>query len=176
MATYSDTQLKELNEDERNKSAIDANTLRRPLKTIMKSAITVPIDAPIQEAIRLMQVKRIGCVLVTSNGKLLGIFTERDVLKKILGVSFDLQVTPITEVMTPNPQFLHEEDTLAYALNFMDLGGYRHIPVVNDRKEPTGLVSIKDIVSYVVEHFADEILNLPPHPDRSYEKEPDEEA
>lgn len=171
MTPYSDTELKELNEDERNNSAIDVHTLRRPLKTIMKPAITVPIDAPIQEAIHLMQVKRIGCVVVTSHGRLLGIFTERDVLKKILGVSFDLQTTPITEVMTPNPQFLHEDDTLAYALNYMDLGGYRHIPIVNDRKEPAGLVSVKDIVSYVVEHFADEILNLPPHPDRTFDED-----
>jgi CBS domain-containing protein len=66
--------------------------------------------------------------------------------------------------MTVHPQALNEEDTIAYALNFMDLGGYRHIPIVNELFEPVGLVSIKDIVSYLVEHFADEVLNLPPHP------------
>lgn len=153
-------------EEEKNIPAIDARTLRRSLKTIMKPAISVTIDSPIIEAIRLMQTKRLGCVLVTSNGKLLGIFTERDVLKKILGVSFDLNTTPIAEVMTPNPQVLDEDDTLAYALNYMDLGGYRHIPIINRHKEPIGLVSIKDIVSYVVEHFADEVINLPPHPVR----------
>jgi CBS domain-containing protein len=142
--------------------AIDATVLRRSLKTIMKPAITAAIDTPISQGVFLMQTKRIGCVLVTSHGKLLGIFTERDVLKKILGVSFDLKTTPITEVMTVNPQALYEDDTIAYAMNFMDLGGYRHIPVVNRAYEPVGVVSVKDIVSYFVQHFADEVLSLPP--------------
>lgn len=152
--------------DSKNESfpAIDVQTIRRPLKILMKPAISVTIDQPVNDAIRLMQTKRLGCVLVTSNAKLLGIFTERDVLKKILGVQFDLSTTPITEVMTTNPQFLYEDDTIAYALNYMDLGGYRHIPIVNAKLEPVGLVSIKDIVSYVIQHFADEILHLPPHP------------
>ncbi|MBE0643103.1 MAG: CBS domain-containing protein [Bacteroidetes bacterium] len=144
--------------------ALEVNDLRRSLRSLMKPAITVDIDTPIRDAIRLMQSKRIGCVLVTSHRKLLGIFTERDVLKKIVGSSFDLRVTPITEVMTINPQALNEDDTIAYALNLMDLGGYRHIPLVNDLFEPVGLCSVKDIISYLVQHFADEVLNLPPHP------------
>lgn len=149
---------------------IDITSLRRPLRSIMKPAITVPIDTPISKAVRMMQTKRIGCVLVTSRGKLLGIFTERDVLKKILGAAFDLKATPITEVMTPNPHALNDDDTIAYALNFMDLGGYRHIPIVNHDFKPVGVVSVKDIVSYFVGHFADEVLNLPPHPYASPER------
>ncbi len=150
--------------DEQNPPALEVSDLRRSLHSLMKPAITVEIDTTVQDAVHLMQTKRIGCVLVTSHNKLLGIFTERDVLKKILGAAFDLRSTPITEVMTTNPQALNEDDTIAYALNFMDLGGYRHIPLVNDNFEPVGLVSVKDIVSYLVEHFADEVLNLPPHP------------
>lgn len=144
--------------------AFEVEDLRRSLRSLMKPAITVDIDVPIRDAIHLMQTKRIGCVLVTSHNKLLGIFTERDVLKKIIGAAFDLRSTPITEVMTINPQALNDDDTIAYALNFMDLGGYRHIPIVNEQFEPLGVVSVKDIVSYLVQHFADEVLNLPPHP------------
>jgi CBS domain-containing protein len=144
--------------------AIDGTVLRRSLKTLMKPAFCVEIDTPISEAIHAMQTRRMGCVLVTSHRKLLGIFTERDVLKKILGVSFDLKATPIAEVMTTNPQALNDDDTIAYAMNFMDLGGYRHIPIVNHDFVPVGVVSVKDIVSYFVEHFADEVLSLPPHP------------
>jgi CBS domain-containing protein len=162
------------NNDAQMYSSIDVSILRRSLKTIMKPAITVPIETTINDCIRLMQKKRIGCVLVTSHGKLLGIFTERDVLKKIFSASFDLDQTPITEVMTTNPQVLNEIDTIAYALNFMDLGGYRHIPVVNNVFEPLGIVSVKDIVSYFVEHFADEVLNLPPHP-YTIENAPDDD-
>ena len=170
----------DLAESEQFLSVIDSSSLRRSLKTIMKPAISIPIDTPISQAIYLMQTKRIGCVLITSRGKLFGIFTERDVLKKVLGVAFDLKTTPITEVMTVNPQALNEEDTMAYALNFMDLGGYRHIPIVNDHFEPVGIVSVKDIVSYFVGHFQDEILNLPPHPytqqDVTGEDSPEEES
>jgi len=144
--------------------AIDGTVLRRSLKTLMKPAFCVEIDTPINQAIHAMQTRRMGCVLVTSRGKLLGIFTERDVLKKILGASFDLKSAPITEVMTTNPQALNDDDTIAYAMNFMDLGGYRHIPIVNHAFEPVGVVSVKDIVSYFVQHFADEVLSLPPHP------------
>ncbi|PLX30597.1 MAG: hypothetical protein C0600_07920 [Ignavibacteria bacterium] len=150
--------------DELNIPALEVSDLRRSLRSLMKPAITVDIDTPVHDAVHMMQTKRIGCVLVTSHRKLLGIFTERDVLKKIQGSAFDLRATPITEVMTINPQALNEDDTIAYALNFMDLGGYRHIPLVNDLFEPVGLVSVKDIVSYLVQHFADEVLNLPPHP------------
>ena len=144
--------------------ALEVEDLRRSLRSLMKPAITVELHTPVHEAIHLMQSKRIGCVLVTSHGKLLGIFTERDVLKKIVGAACDLRSTPITEVMTTNPQALNDDVTIAYALNFMDLGGYRHIPLVNDQFEPVGLVSVKDIVSYLVQHFADEVLNLPAHP------------
>ncbi len=179
----SDQDYTQENSDAQMYTSIDVSILRRSLKTIMKPAITVSIDTSINECIRLMQKKRIGCVLVTSHGKLLGIFTERDVLKRILGASFDMEQTPITEVMTTNPQVLNEIDTIAYALNFMDLGGYRHIPIVNNVFHPVGIVSIKDIVSYFVEHFADEVLNLPPHPytvepnaDDTYDEDAEKDA
>jgi CBS domain-containing protein len=160
------------NLDESTTSALQAEDLRRPLSSIMKPAITAAIDATVHEAILLMQRNRIGCVLVISHRKLLGIFTERDVLKKILGTNFDIRTTPLSEVMTINPQALNEDDTIAYALNFLDLGGYRHIPIVNDLFEPIGIVSVKAIVSYLVQHFADEVLNLPPHRLAIHEEEP----
>ncbi len=150
---------------------LDAETLRRGVRTIMKHPLTLTLDTSIAEAIRLMQTKHIGCVLITSDQKLYGIFTERDVLKKLIGAGFNLETTPIAEVMTPNPQYLSDDDTIAFSLNYMYQGGFRHIPIVNGDLEPVGIVSVKDIVSYLVERFADEILNLPMrHP--SSEKEP----
>jgi CBS domain-containing protein len=158
-----DSKKQNTSQDEHSVPALEVTDLRRPLRSLMKPAITASIDATVHEAIQLMQRRRIGCVLVVSHRKLLGVFTERDVLKKIVSSAFDIRNTPLSEVMTINPQALNEDDTIAYALNFMDLGGYRHIPIVNDLFEPTGLVSVKDIVSYLVQHFADEVLNLPPH-------------
>ncbi len=159
-------------QEEHTIPALEVSDLRRPLRSLMKPAVTASIDTSVADAIQLMQTRRIGCVLVVSHRKLLGVFTERDVLKKIVGSNFDLRSTPLSEIMTINPQALNEDDTIAYALNFMDLGGYRHIPIVNDLFEPTGIVSVKDIVSYLVQHFADEVLNLPPHRLAIHEDEP----
>lgn len=138
--------------------------LRRPLRSLMKPAFDVGMDANVADAIEVMKTKRVGCVFIQKDNLLKGLFTERDVLKKIVGSAMDIHTTPITAVMTHSPQVLWEEDTIAYALNFMDLGGYRHIPIVNRNFEPVGVVSVKDIVSYLVQNFSDEILNLPPHP------------
>jgi CBS domain-containing protein len=141
----------------------DVSHLRRSLKSIMKPAIVISPGSLIAEALDIMTTRRMGCVLIEENKRLCGIFTERDVLKKIAGSTIDIKTTPIGTLMTVNPQALCESDTIAYALNFMDQGGYRHIPIVSETYEPVGMVSIKDIVSYLVEHFADEILNLPAH-------------
>ncbi len=150
--------------DDTYMTPFDASHLRRSLKTIMKPAIIMARETSVQDAVATMKSRRIGCVVITVERQLQGIFTERDVLKKIVGAELDLMATPLSAVMTPQPQSLGEFDTIAYALNFMDQGGYRHIPIVNAAFEPVGIVSIKDIVTYLVEHFADEILNLPAHP------------
>lgn len=152
------------NDEQQYNPSLDMRLLRRSLRTIMKPASTVELDSTIQDAISLMQNKRFGCVLITDQKKLTGIFTERDVLKKIVGTSVDLRATSIQTVMTALPQALNEFDTIAYALNFMDLGGYRHVPIVNAEFEPVGIVSVKDIISFFVDYFADEVVNLPPHP------------
>jgi CBS domain-containing protein len=149
---------------EQGSLAITSEDLRRSLRSLMKPAFDIGMDAVVSDAIDVMKTRRVGCVVITKDNRLKGIFTERDVLKKIAGSSIDPRTTPITSVMTHSPQVLWEQDTIAYALNFMDLGGYRHIPIVNERFEAVGVVSVKDIVSYLVQNFSDEVLNLPPHP------------
>jgi CBS domain-containing protein len=157
---------------ERFLPGIVVKDLRRSLRTLMKPAFTLPVEASVAEAIEQMKTKRHGCVLLVQNKRLVGIFTERDILKKIIGATFDLETTPIASVMTPTPHALWADDTIAYALNFMDLGGYRHIPIVDNMFEPVGMVSVKDIITYLVQHFADEVLNLPAHP-LAYKGDPD---
>lgn len=120
-------------------------------------------DAPVQEAIDLMREHSIGAVLVLDGDELAGIFTERDVLLKCLDGVMDLSTTPLSEVMTPSPETVSSGAGIAYALNLMHTGGYRHIPV--ESKDGTWqIVSIRDIVSWVVDLFPDAVLNLPPEP------------
>jgi len=68
----------------------------------------------------------------------------------------------VDEFMTPDPEYLTPENPLAYALNKMHIGGFRHVPIVNDDRVPVGLIGITDIISTIADYFSREIINLPP--------------
>ena len=68
---------------------------------------------------------------------------------------------PLRELMTPNPEVLHPDDPIVYALHRMSVGGYRHVPLVDDGGRPVGMLSVKDIVHYVVSFFVSDVLTLP---------------
>ncbi len=99
---------------------------------------------------------------MVKNRLLSGILTERDVLLKITGKGFDLDLATVDEFMTASPESLNPEDPLAYALNKMHVGGFRHVPIINDNQIPIGLISISDIISTIADYFSREIINLPP--------------
>ncbi len=121
--------------------------------------------ATVTEAMRAMQREHRGCVLVTDDGtrncKLVGIFTERDVLNRIVDRGKNPATLPLSEVMTPDPDVLSVRSTIAYALNKMSVGGFRHVPVVDDEHRPARVVSVRDIVEFLVAAFPREVLNLP---------------
>jgi CBS domain-containing protein len=140
------------------KAPLDSLSLRKP--------IVVNSGSSVDECIQTMLQNRIGCVLVVEKKKLRGIFTERDVLMKIAGTNQNLEKISVDKYMTPDPVALKLTDPLISALRLMNKGGYRHVPVVDDKGHPVGVVSVKDIVSYIVEFFPEDVLNLPPHPIR----------
>jgi len=111
-----------------------------------------------------MKEHRVGCVLVEAEGRLLGIFTERDILTKLVGTGYDPATVKVDGVMTRNPETLTPEDPIAFALHRMSVGGYRHLPLMDTAGRPVGILSVKDIVDYLAEHFPEEILNIPPEP------------
>ncbi|MPZ23569.1 MAG: CBS domain-containing protein [Dehalococcoidia bacterium] len=112
-----------------------------------REPFTVSPDEPIASAIALMQRERIGCVPVISDGDLVGIFTERDALLKLATRSLD-GIT-VKDVMTPDPVALRREDTPAVALHKMAVGGFRHIPLVEEGRL-TGIISARDIFRHVI--------------------------
>jgi signal-transduction protein with cAMP-binding, CBS, and nucleotidyltransferase domain len=116
----------------------------------------------IAEAVALMRDKKVGCVLVCIDRRVVGIFTERDLTRRVLAPNKPL-TAPVAECMTPNPVCVHPKDSIGSAILKMIEGGYRHLPVVNDGK-PQGILSVKRIVHYLVEHFPATIHNLPPAP------------
>ena len=101
-----------------------------------------------------MMEKRIGCLLVLEDGHLAGVFTERDVLNR-LSSDLSQQDRPISEFMTPNPETITRQDSIAFALHAMDLGGYRHIAMVDESGNPQGIISIRDIMRFLCVRFAE---------------------
>ncbi|MAT72473.1 MAG: CBS domain-containing protein [Planctomycetaceae bacterium] len=115
--------------------------------------LTVPPTATIGETLAKMVAESIGCIVVADGGKMVGIFTERDALLRVNVDAVKLADRPISSVMTPNPATLRAEDKIALALQRMNVGGYRHLPIL-DGEELVGVISIRDILNYLTEHNA----------------------
>jgi CBS domain-containing protein len=108
-------------------------------------------ETPLSECIQMMQERRFGSLLVVDKaGVLIGIFTERDCLMRVLGKSVDLSAVTVQDFMTANPVTERPDVSLAFALNLMSNGGFRHIPIVDQDNMPIGVVSVKDVVDHIV--------------------------
>jgi len=116
----------------------------------------------VAEAVTLMRQEQVGCVLVCENQHIVGIFTERDLMRRVMALGKPLTL-PLSECMTPDPVTVHPKEPIGSAVRRMEEGGYRHLPVVDDGK-PVGILSVKRIVHYLVEHFPGTVYNLPPDP------------
>lgn len=146
---------------------LDSQTFRVPIETLkLGKPVVMSPSGSISEAIGLMQQNRVGALLVVdSKGRLAGIFTERDVILKVAGRGLDVKKVPVADYMTPRPETLPSHANLAFALNMMTLGGYRHVPIVDGDKRPVALASMADVVRYLCSFFQEDVLNLPPRPD-----------
>ena len=127
----------------------------------LRQPLIIELGTCLENVLENMQKTNNNCVLTLSNERLNGILTERDILLKVTGKGYDLQLTTIDEFITPNPDYVSPEDPLAYALNKMYVGGFRNVPVVNDEMYPIGIISISDIISTIADYFHNEIINLP---------------
>ena len=127
----------------------------------LRDPLIIELGTCLENVLENMQKTNNNCVLTLLNERLNGILTERDILLKVTGKGYDLQLTTIDEFITPNPEYVSPEDPLAYALNKMYVGGFRNVPVVNDEMYPIGIISISDIISTIADYFHNEIINLP---------------
>lgn len=149
------------------KRGFDARLLQEPL-TLLPNRSPIIFDASdtVKEAMQAMQRRHRGCVVITADGspnsQLVGIFTERDVLLKVIDCGRDPAKMPLRDVMTAEPESLRLDAKLAWALNMMSVGGFRHLPVTDAEGRPAFILSVRDIVEFLVESFPSEILNLPP--------------
>lgn len=148
-------------EDER---AIRGAILSEPISALdPRSPVVVSPRATVGEAVRLMNETHRGCVLVVEGYELIGIFTERDLLCLVEQESDPAKVM-VGKVMTRNPEVLRPDHGVALALNKMTVGGFRHIPLVDDQGRPVGIVAMRDIVRFMVSMFPDAVLTVPSDP------------
>lgn len=121
-----------------------------------KAAITVAADTPVRDALRTMVDRRIGCLVVARAGKPIGVFTERDALMKLHANAKALGDRPVADFMTAQPETLERDAKVAFAVQRMDVGGYRHIPIVDQSGDLTGIISVRDILDYLTEKLETE--------------------
>ncbi|MBT3236009.1 MAG: CBS domain-containing protein [Bdellovibrionales bacterium] len=168
MSNIVDDEMEMMSNDDSKalKEELDSEVFSRPLEKIgPKPATTLNVNQSIMAGVKLMQEKKIGSILVTEGGKLVGIVTERDILLKVVGTDCDLQAE-ISSIMTKSPISLQKSDKLAYVLNNMHVGGYRHVPVVDENEVPTGIISVKDVIQYILDFFPKSVANLCDQPYR----------
>lgn len=167
MDEHFDDELEIMNERARQRVDLDADVFEQPLSVLCRRpAVTLNTDATVERAAALMCENRIGAVLVTENGKLVGIVTERDLMMKVGLNGADWRLRPVTELMTPDPDALFLHDAVKFVMNRMHMGGYRHVPIVNELSEPIHVISLRDLVRFVLDQFPKLITNIPSRPSR----------
>ncbi|MBI2500190.1 MAG: CBS domain-containing protein [Deltaproteobacteria bacterium] len=132
---------------------IQSLSLRKPL--------CVKGDVTIEKVISLMEQQRNGSALIEEHEKPVGIFTEQDLLKRVIEPVLSLK-TAVQDVMTPAPKTLKFDDSVADAIKVMREGGYRHIPLVDHHGKIQGILSVRELIRHLAEHFPHEVYNLPP--------------
>jgi CBS domain-containing protein len=125
--------------------------------------IRLPPDASVAEAVtRMVDSHRAGVVIVDPAGRLVGIFTERDLLTRVVRQGRELGRTRLEEVMTVDPEALTPDDRICFAINRMHTAGYRTVPLVDADHRPIGVVTVNDVVGWLARVFPEAILNLRP--------------
>jgi len=122
-----------------------------PIKDFqMNFVMCVDETNSLASTISMMKNSKIGSTLIIKDNALTGIFTERDIFTKIIGNDIDLENTPVMDYMTKNPISLKPESTLKDVVDCMQKGQFRHVPIVNKNNEPVSIISIKDVLDYLV--------------------------
>lgn len=133
-------------------------TIRDLLVFKNSNLVTVQSDITIASVIQLMNQRGVGSVLVFDGGDLVGIFTERDVLKRVAGAGVSAE-EPVAQVMTSRPITVSSGTPIAVAMRMMSERRFRHLPVM-DHLRVVGIVSAGDIMRHAVHTLEQEVENL----------------
>lgn len=117
---------------------------------------SAPPSFTVADAARAMREAQVGAIMVVEQDRLVGIFTERDALYRVMAGGLDPAVTRLAEVMTPDPMTIRSDKRFGHALHLMFDNGFRHVPVV-DNGRPIGMVSVRDTLGSEVASFVAEM-------------------
>jgi CBS domain-containing protein len=124
--------------------------------------VSISPDTPLSETIERMKADEGGCVIICEGRRVVGIFTERDLIQKVIGRDLDM-TTPVSCCMSSPVETLTLDATIGEAVRLMNEKGYRSIPLVTGG-DLVGSISIFDIITYLAESYPKETMNLPPVP------------
>lgn len=129
----------------------------RPVRSVMqrRKFLKAPPQTLVSKAAKLMATKNVGAVMVVDDERLVGIFTERDIVVRVVAPGLDARTTRLADVMTARPQTIEPDQPFGYALFVMHEKGFRHLPVVEDGK-PIGIVSSRSAMDPDLEEFVSE--------------------
>jgi CBS domain-containing protein len=144
--------------------SFDTRLLREPTSVLpVRKPLVLSRFHTVTDAIRAMQSEHRGVVLVTEDGsmgsRVVGIFTERDVLFRVVDQGRNPATLALSELMTTEPECLRDDQAIAEVLRMMSVGGFRHVPIVDAEGRPVHVVSVRDVVEFLVEAFPREVLN-----------------
>ncbi len=130
-----------------------------------RDPLTVRPGTTLQACLDLIhQAGSADSVFVTDpDGRLRGVLTERDIFAKLVGTNADLS-QPVETLMVDHPWTLHLDEPIRHAIDLMQTGRYRNVPLVDDQAHLVGVVRPVDVLKYLAEAFPEELLNLPPRP------------
>ena len=139
------------------KSKVERGLLKDRISALNPQQPTaVTAETPVGEVVKMMAKQSIGCMLIMEDSTMVGIFTERDALYKLNTDFQKLKDQPVSKFMTEQPQSLDLQAKVVFAVQRMDLGGFRHIPIVNKDGQPTGVVSVRDVLRYLTDKLDDQ--------------------
>lgn len=121
-----------------------------------KPLVTIPPDEPISAAVDRLAGLHVACLLVEDQGRLVGVFSDRDVLDKVSLEYDEIKGRPVSDVMTVDPIYVNEDDSAAAALSVMAVGGFRHVPVLDMDNTLVGIVSPQRVTEFLRRHLVDD--------------------
>jgi CBS domain-containing protein len=146
-------------------TGVEKQLLTEPIQQLdLTNYCIVTVDTPVREAVERMRVKKQNCALVIGRGThLVGIFTDRDVLKRVVSQP-ETWDQPVETVMTEAPVTISPDATAGDALRIMEDGHYRNVPVVSKKGVIVGNVTYYGLLKFLTDHFPEAVYNLPPDP------------